>query len=47
MGQQQKKKLLDRVREVLRFKHYSIRTVQELVGHKTCPEPVEGTSKPQ
>ena len=27
--------------------HYDIRTVQELLGHKACPEPVEGTSKPQ
>jgi len=23
---------------------YDIRTVQELLGHKACPEPVEGTS---
>ena len=27
--------------------HYDIRTVQELLGHKACPEPVEGTSKPR
>jgi site-specific recombinase XerD len=25
---------------------YDIRTVQELLGHKACPEPVEGTSRP-
>ncbi|BAU42137.1 site-specific tyrosine recombinase XerC [Leptolyngbya sp. O-77] len=28
------KKLLDQVRDTLRFKHYSYRTVQELLGHK-------------
>jgi len=28
------KKLLDRVRDAIRVKHYSIRTVQELLGHK-------------
>jgi site-specific recombinase XerD len=27
--------------------HYDIRTVKELLGHKACPEPVEGTSKPR
>ncbi|MDP1715332.1 MAG: integron integrase [Anaerolineales bacterium] len=26
---------------------YDIRTIQELLGHKACPELVEGTSKPQ
>jgi hypothetical protein len=25
--------------------HYDIRTVQELLGHRACPEPVEGTSR--
>ncbi len=25
---------------------YDIRTVQELLGHKACPEPAEGTSRP-
>jgi hypothetical protein len=25
---------------------YDIRTVQELLGHKACPEPAEGMSKP-
>jgi hypothetical protein len=29
-----KPKLLDQVRAVIRRKHYSIRTVQELLGHK-------------
>jgi integrase len=24
----------------------SARTVQELLGHKACPEPIEGTSRP-
>jgi len=24
---------------------YDIRTVQELLGHKACPEPAEGTSR--
>lgn len=41
------RKLLDRVRDALCLKHYSIRTVQELFGHKACPELVEGTSKPR
>ena len=41
------KKLLDQVRDVIRLKHYSIRTGQELLGHKACPEPVEGTSNPR
>lgn len=27
-------KLLDQVRNALRLKHYSLRTVQELLGHK-------------
>ena len=27
-------KLLDRVRNKIRLKHYSIRTIQELLGHK-------------
>lgn len=26
---------------------YEIRTVQELLGHKACPEPVEGMSGPR
>ena len=26
---------------------YDIRTVQELLGHKPCPEPVEGMSGPR
>lgn len=28
------KKLLDQVRDVIRLKHYSTRTEQELLGHK-------------
>ena len=28
------KKLLDQVRDAIRLKHYSIRTVQELLAHK-------------
>lgn len=31
---QQPKKLLDRVRDAIRLKHYAYRTVQELMGHK-------------
>jgi integrase len=30
----QEKRLLDEVRDAIRIKHYSIRTVQELLGHK-------------
>ena len=33
-GQKPEKKLLDRVRDAVRVRHYSIRTVQELLGHK-------------
>jgi hypothetical protein len=28
-----KLKLLDQIREVMRLKHYSIRTIQDLLGH--------------
>ncbi len=33
----------DRVTIHLLEAHYDICTVQELLGHKACPEPVEGT----
>ena len=33
-GHLSKPRLIDRVREVIRCKHYDIRTVQELLGHK-------------
>jgi hypothetical protein len=32
--EQRRKKLLDQVRDVIRLKHYSIRTVQEILGRK-------------
>lgn len=32
------KKLLDQVRDAIRLKHDSYRTVQGLLGHKACPE---------
>ena len=34
------KKLLDQCSEMARLKHFSIRTVQELLGHKNVSTPM-------